>query len=216
MDPDEVTPEPEKKHRNPWPWVSGALAIVAIGLLVWGLSVKSDRDSAQDQLASTQKELDSTKQQLDSAAQATPEPAEDDSGAGRAVLAGGALAGMKAVYDDLAEQLGATQEDLESTQADLDAANKKAQQAEKDAAAAEQKAKEADNETDKAKAEADQAKAEQEATESKATIAANCAKAYFGALGGLFEGDDPEAQADAVRKHLTGITDDCKAALGSS
>jgi chromosome segregation ATPase len=215
MATDEATPE--KKRRSPWLWVSAVLAVVALGLLVWGLSVKSDRDAAEQQLADTQHQLDSTKQKLDTAAQATPEPEQqDDSGAGRAVLAGGALAGMKAVYDDLAEQLGATQEDLAATQDDLEAANKKAEQAEKDAAAAEQKAKEADNETDKAKAEADQAKAEAEATQSKAAIAADCAKAYFGALGSLFESDKPEDQADAVKQQLTGITDDCKAALGSA
>jgi chromosome segregation ATPase len=213
MEPEAAAPE--KKRHSPWMWVSGVLALVAIGLLIWGLSVKSDRDSAQKQLSSTQQDLDSTKQQLENAAQPTAEPAEeDDSSAGRAVLAGGALAGAKAVYDDLADQLGATQEDLESTEKELEKANEQAQQAEKDAAAAEQKAKEADNETDKAKAEADQAKAEQQATESKASIAANCAKAYVGALAPLFEGDDPEAQADAVREQVAGITDDCKAALG--
>jgi chromosome segregation ATPase len=214
MATDEATPA--KKRRSPWLWVSLGLAVVAIGVLAWGLSLKSDRDSAQQELSDTQQQLDSTKQQLDTAAQATPTPAEDDSGAGRAVLAGGALAGMKSVYDDLAEQLGATQEDLAATQEDLEAANQKAEQAEKDAAAAEKQAKEADNETDKAKADADQAKAEAEATKSKAAVAADCARAYVGALGSLFEGDDPETQADAVRKQLAGITDDCKAALGST
>ncbi len=213
-DAGEVTPE---KRRSAWLWVSLALALVAIGLLIWGLTVKADRDSAQKELSTTQHELDSTQEELTSTKQkldTAPQPADDGSG-GHAVLAVGTLAGMKAVYDDLANELGATQEDLAATQEDLDAANKQAENAAKDAAAAEQKAKEADNETDKAKAEADQAKAEAEATKSKAAVAADCAKAYVSALGGLFEGDNPQDQEAAVRDKLAGITDDCKAALDS-
>jgi chromosome segregation ATPase len=219
MASDEVTP---KHRRSPWLWVSVVLAVVAVGALVWGLAVKSDRDSAQQQLADTQQELagtqdelSSTKKELDSSQQEASAP-EEDKNAGGTVVTVGALAGMKALYDDLADELGATQEDLATTQQDLAEADKKAEKASQDAAAAEQKAKEADNETDKAKAEADQAKAEAEATKSKAAIAADCAKAYFGALGDLFEGDNPEDQAAAVREKLSGITGDCKAALGST
>jgi chromosome segregation ATPase len=91
------------------------------------------------------------------------------------------LAAAKAVYDDLTAELGATQEDLAATEQDLQDANANAKQAEKDAAAAEKKAASADNETDKAKAEADQAKADAKATESKATVVADCTKAYFSA-----------------------------------
>jgi type IV secretory pathway VirB10-like protein len=210
MAPDETVP---KTRRSPWLWVSVGLAIVAAGLLVWGLTIKSDRDSAQEQLSNTQQQLDKTKDELASATPTPAQAAEDDSGGGRPVLAAGALVGMKAVYDDLAGQLGATQEDLAATQDDLDAANEKAAKAEKDAAAAAEKAKQADNETDKAKAEADQAKAEAEATKSKAAVATDCAKAYVSALGGLFEGDNPEDQSDAVREQVAGITDDCNAAM---
>src|SRR4051795_8967918 len=35
------------KHRSAWMWVSGLLAIVAVGLLVWALSAQSDLDSTQ-------------------------------------------------------------------------------------------------------------------------------------------------------------------------
>jgi chromosome segregation ATPase len=208
----EVTPT---KHRSAWLWVSLALALVAIGLLIWALTVKADRDSAQSELSKTQQDLDSTQTELSSTKQELDTAQQPDDG-DRPVLAAGALAGMKAVYDDLADELGATQEDLAATEEDLQAANQKAESAAQDAAAAEQKAKQADNETDKAKAQADQAKAEAEATQSKAAVAADCAKAYFSALGDLFEGDNPEDQAAAVRDKLAGITKDCKAALGSS
>jgi len=203
------------KRRNWWVWISALLALVAAGLLVWALSVKSDQESTQDELASTKQQLEKSEQQQ---AQATPTatPTPADGGSGGAVAVAGGLAAAKAVYDDLTEQLGATQEDLAATEQDLKEANAKAEQADKDAAAAEKQAASADNETDKAKAEADQAKAEATAAESKAAIVAECAKAYFSAFGTLFEGDDVGAQAEQVREQLKGITSECQAALGAA
>ena len=203
------------KRRNWWVWISALLALVAAGLLVWALSVKSDQESTQDELASTKQQLEKSEQQQ---AQATPTatPTPADGGSGGAVAVAGGLAAAKAVYDDLTEQLGATQQDLAATEQDLKEANAKAEQADKDAAAAEKQAASADNETDKAKAEADQAKAEATAAESKSAVVADCAKAYFSAFGTLFEGDDVGAQAEQVREQLKGITSECQAALGAA
>ena len=64
--------------------------------------------------------------------------------------------------------------------------------------------------------EAKQAKAETEAAQSKAQAAAGCARAYVEALGGLFEGDDPRAQAASVRKDLQSVTADCKDTLAAA
>jgi uncharacterized membrane-anchored protein YhcB (DUF1043 family) len=209
-----------KKRRNAWVWISALLAVLAAGLLVWALSVKSDQDSTQQELTRTQEELDSTQQKLDSAEQdaaqqqATQE--EEGSGAGDTVLAVGALATIKSLYDDLAEQLDATQQDLAATEQDLQAANDKAEKADQDAAAAKKKASEADNETDKAKAEAEKANAEADAANAKTEVAAACAKAYVSALGTILEGDDVRAQAEKVGEQLKGITADCKAALADT
>ena len=203
------------KRRNWWVWISALLALVAAGLLVWALSVKSDQESTQDELASTKQQLEKSEQQQ---AQATPTatPTPADEGSGGAVAVAGGLAAAKAVYDDITEQLGATQQDLAATEQDLKDANAKAEQADEDAAAAEKQAASADNETDKAKAEADQAKAEATAAESKAAVVADCAKAYFSAFGTLFEGEDVGAQASKVREQLKGITSECQAALGAA
>jgi hypothetical protein len=201
------------KRRNWWAWISALLALVAVGLLVWALSVKSDQESAQDELASTKQQLDESKQQQ---AQATATPTPADEGSGGALAAAGGLAAAKAVYDDLTAELGATQEDLASTEQDLKDADAKAEQAEQDAAAAEKQAASAGNETDKAKAEADKAKADATAAESRAAIVGDCAKAYLSAFGSLLEGDDVSAQAARVREQLKGITADCQAALGAA
>lgn len=200
-----------KKRRNWWVWISALLALVAAGLLVWALSVKSDQESTQDELASTKQQLEKSKQQQP---QATATPTDQRSGG--ALVAAGGLAAAKAVYDDLTAQLGATQQDLAATEQDLKDADAKAKQAEQDAAAAEKQAAGAKNDTEKAKAEADKAKADAQAAESRATVVANCAKAYLSAFGTLFEGDDVRAQASQIREQLKGITSDCQAALGAA
>jgi peptidoglycan hydrolase CwlO-like protein len=220
------TADPEGGRRNRWIWISALLAVVAAGLLVWALSAQSDDDSTQQQLADTQAELESTQEQLaatqaelDSTKQDLEQlqSAEDeDAEGGKPVLAAGAAAAGAAVIDDLADELGATQEDLAGVEQDLEAANAKARAASEDAAAAEERAAQASDETERAQAEADQARAEAEAAEARAAIAADCAKAFVTAIGTLFEGDDMDAQADAVRKQLEGITADCKAALAET
>jgi hypothetical protein len=229
-----------QKRRNWWIWISALLGVVALGLLIWALMSRSDLDSTQEELASTQQELagtkqelDTTKQELDSTTQkldsTTTElnsttadfeelqssQSDEGKGSGRAVLTAGAVATAKALYDDLAEQLGATQEDLAATEKDLEDANKNAAQAEQDAAAAKEKAAQADDENEKAKAEAEQAKAEAEAAQSKAAVAADCARAYVSAFGTLFEGDSVRAQAPKVRSQFASISADCKTALSA-
>src|SRR4051812_27850424 len=54
-----------KKRGNPWIWVSAALGLVVVALLIWALTGRSDLDTAQQQLDSTQQELADTQQELD-------------------------------------------------------------------------------------------------------------------------------------------------------
>jgi hypothetical protein len=186
---------PEGRHSR-WIWVSALLAIVAVGLAIWALSLRSELDDTKQELTSTKQELDTTKQQLTSTKQelgttkqqltstkqelATAQPEEAQSSQGsRRKGTGLTLVTAKVLYDEFAEQLGATQDELAATQQDVKDANDAATQAEQDAAAAKQDAATASNETDKAKAEASQAKAESQAAQSKAKAAAGCAKAYI-------------------------------------
>jgi DNA repair exonuclease SbcCD ATPase subunit len=217
-------PEPEKPHRSPWIWVCAGLAVVAVGALVWAFVTKSDLNDTQSKLDSTEQQLASTQQKLEVAdtptptatptptpsPTATPTASDDD---GNALLTAGAIAAAKSFYDDLKQQLGASQEDLAQTQQELEDANQQAAQAEKDAAEAKKKAEQASNDTEKAQAEADQARAEKKAAESKASIAADCAKAYISTFGTLFDGDDLKAQVEKVRTQVKQITADCKTAF---
>jgi hypothetical protein len=67
-----------------------------------------------------------------------------------------------------------------------------------------------------ARAEAEQTQAEAKAAQSRARIAADCAKAYIGAFGGLFEGGSAKDQAPAIREELSQITADCKDAFAAA
>ena len=217
-----------KKHRSRWLWVSALLAVVSVGLLVWGVTVTSDLHSTQDdldstshQLSSTKQELDATKTQLDESQQQvadleSAQTSDRRKRIGGAVVAAGGLATVKAVYDDLAAELGATQKELEATQADLKAANKAADQATQDAQAAKKDAAKAGDDAAKAEAQAAEANAEAKAEKAKRTVVADCTKAYISAFGGLFEGDSVRDQAAIVRKDFAAITDDCKGAPAGS
>ena len=204
------SPAPTKKRRNRWIWVSAVLAVVAAGLLIWALTIQSDLDSTQQELAGAQEELDTTQQALDTAQQEVEQlQSEADDG----IRTGVALGAGKLLYDEFAEQLGATNEDLEATQQDLENAQQAAEQAEKDAKAAKQKAADAADDTEKAQAEADEARAELEAAEARAAIAKDCAKAYITALAPAFEGEIDE---DEARRQVSEITAACKDALGET
>jgi cobalamin biosynthesis protein CobT len=192
VDTGPAAPEPApKKHRNPWIWISGALAIAAIGLLVWALTVQSDLDD-------TNAELDQVQAQV-----------QDNADSG-----GDFAAAAKVAYDELANSIGAAGEDaqasIEETQAQVDEAEQQAQEAGQQAAAA------ASDGAEQLQAETDEAKAQADAAAGKASIAAECAKAYVSAFGALFEGGSLAEGATAVREQISGITDDCQAALSGS
>src|SRR4051812_49072495 len=182
-----------EKHRNWGIWVSAGIAVIAVGLLVWGLDNRSEAESAKQDAAAQEAQVEQSKQ------------------------TGGAVVDtFQAAYEGLKKQLGLTTDDLADTQQDLDNAQKDAADAQKDAAAAQEDAAQAKSETDKANAQVDAAKAEAEAAGSKAAIAADCAKASVSAIGVLFEGDSVADQLQAAGKQLQGIAGDCKAALAGS
>jgi chromosome segregation ATPase len=215
---DEVTAGPPQRRHSRWIWVSALLALVAVGVTIWALTLRTDLDSAQQELDSTTQQLASTKQDLDKTKKqlATTQQDIDDLQSSQRRRTGVALVTGKVVYDEFAKQLGAAHDELTTTQQDVKNANKAATQAEQDAAAAKQDAADASTERDKANAEARQVKAEAQAAQSKAKAAASCAKAYLEAFGGLFEGDNPSALADTVRKDLQSVTADCKDNLASA
>jgi uncharacterized membrane-anchored protein YhcB (DUF1043 family) len=210
-----------KKRRNAWIWISGALALAAVGLLIWGLNTRSDLNGTQDSLNSSKQELQSTQQQLKSTNEKLASTQQELSSTQQqldeksrrqtaAVVSAGVL------FTKLARDLGAANEDIAATEKELKDAQKKADAAQKDATAAKQQAATATGEAEKSKAQAEQANAEKEAAQAKATVVADCGKAYISAFAGLFEGGKLRENAPAVRKELGGITADCKTAFAGT
>ena len=186
-----------KSTRSAWMWVSIGLAVVVVGLLIWGLTTKSDLDDTQSQ-------LDSANQQV---AQLKTD-AEKNKG-----VAGTIVAAAKGAYNQLAQQLGATTEDLAATQQDLSTAQQAATTAEQAATEAKQAVDQATSASDKAKATADDLRAQANAAKAKGTVAVDCARTSVAAIGQLFEGESVQAQAQAVKQQLQTIGSDCKTAL---
>jgi uncharacterized protein YoxC len=168
------------KRHSPWIWISAFLAVVAVGLGIWAYSAQSDLDSTQQDVDELQAQVDQSKE------------------SGSTILAT-----VKAAFQDLTDQLGATNEDLANTEQELKDAQASAEKAAQDAATA------VEGSTEQAQATAKEA-------ESKATVAADCAKAYAGAFGALFEGDSVRDQASVVKGQLHDISATCKTALSGS
>jgi chromosome segregation ATPase len=181
-----ATPPAPAQRRSPWMWAAIGLAVVAIGLLVWGLSEKSDADDAQ---AKADKQQQTT------------------------AVAGTAA---KDAYTDVTQDLNTTTEQLDDTEQQVQEAETAAEKSQTEADAAKQQAEQASSETEKAQAEADQAKAEADAATSKAKVATECAKAYISSIGSIFQGDDIRAQVAKIKEELKGISSDCSAAFEAS
>lgn len=179
-------PPPEEQHdRSPWLWVSVALGVLVVALGTWGLSKNADLSDAN--------------QKLD-------QQAENGSAA---------ITTAKSTIDDVSKDLDATDQELASTKQDVADANAEANQAQKEADAAQQDAAKADNANAKLQDQLDGAQATAKAAQSKATVAADCAKAYVSAIGSLLDGGDIQAQAATVRDELAAITAGCKASFES-
>jgi small-conductance mechanosensitive channel len=192
--------EPKTGHRGVWIWVSALLVAVAVGVLVWGLSVRSDLDS-------TQKDLDQANAQV---AQLQTQAEQNEGVADTFVTA------AKGAYEELTAQLGVATEDLAATTAELETAQQAAEQAEQTAAAAKEKASQASGAVEEAQATAEQARADADVAKTKATVVADCAKASLSAVGELFAGDSVRDQLAAVKSALQTIGADCKTALAGT
>ena len=154
------TPTPQRGHTKAWIGIVLALVLVSVGLLVWALSLRSDLDSSEQEVAD---------------AQAQVAKAQDSGGTIRETL--------KGAYDALVADIGSTQSDIATIQQDIEQAKASVQQATENARTA------AASASDDVKAQVDEAKANVDVAKGNAQIAADCGQAYLSALGSLFSGE---------------------------
>ena len=210
-----------KNHHSRWMWVSLVLGVAAVGLLAWVMTLQSDLDSTQADLDSTSQQLSSTRQELETTtkklgeSQKQVEQLEAELTSDRrrrlggAVLAAGGPSAAQKVYDDLTDQLGATEAELEAAQQDVDDAAREAERASDDAEAAKREASAADDAADRTKAFTAQLQAEVKAARSRSGVVSDCVRAYVAAFGGLFEGEGVREQAPGVREQFAALAGDC-------
>jgi uncharacterized protein HemX len=162
---------PAKKRPTVLIVLCGVLALAVVGLAVWAFSAQSDADDAEAKLA----------EQQQAAAQAT----SDAAGVGDDV---------KSAFQQIATELGATNESIDDIQAQIDAAKAKV-----DAAQVQR---------EQASGAVDTAKAELESFKAKAEQAQTCLKASLDALGTAVDAGG----VDAAVQELEQIAGSCQSA----
>jgi uncharacterized protein HemX len=167
------TEQPPEAKKRPTALIvlCAVLALAVIGLAVWAFSAQSDADDAEAKLAEQQR----------AAAQATPEP-------------GGVSDEAEAAVEQVATELGVTDESIDDIQQQIDAAKAKV-----DAAQVQR---------EQASGAVDTAKAELESFKAKAEQAQACLKGSLDALSTAVDAGG----VDAAVQELQQIAGSCRSA----
>ena len=189
--PDEQSAQQSSPKRGARAWIVATivLAVVAVGLGAWALSLRSDVDDKDAEIAAQQQQLEEQKGVANDIREA----------------AGGIAQDVQQGMRDLAHQLEEVQGTATATQEQTQQAIDRAETA---AANAQAQVKDAGSELDRARAQADEAGA-------KAEAAAACARGYISAIAGAFDApslSDGVAQAKSAVQALAGS---CSDTLGS-
>jgi uncharacterized protein YoxC len=189
--PDEQPGQPSSPKRGARAWIIATivLAVAAVGLGAWALSLRSDVDDKDAEIAAQQQQLEKQKGVANDIREAAGGIAQDVQQA------------MRALADQLQQVQGTTAATQEQTQHAID-------RAEEAAAKAQARVEDAGSRLDRARAQADEAGA-------KAEAAAACARGYISAIAGAFDApslSDGVAQAKSAVEALAGS---CSGTLGS-
>ena len=188
--PQNDRPEQQQGHSRWWIVATLVFAVAAVGLGAWAISLRSDNDDKDAQIAEQQQQLEEQQgvgEQLREAASGVAEDTQQ------------ALSDLGAQLDEIQGTAEATQED---TQQAID-------EAEKAAADAKQQVDEAGDELDKARAQADEAGA-------RADTAAACARGYLSAIGSAFDADSISAGVDQAKSEIESLQGSCSGVLSGS
>ena len=182
-------PEPARHHSRWWMVATAVFAVAAVGLGAWALSLRSDSEDKDTQIAAQQQQI---------------EKQEGVAGQLRETASGIAENTQQAL-SDLGDQLDEIQGIAESTEQDAEAAIDEAESA---AADAKERADSAGDEVDKAEAQAEEAGA-------RADAAVACARGYLSAIGSAFGGDSLDAGIEQAKSEVEALNGSCAGTLGS-
>jgi chromosome segregation ATPase len=205
-------PAAPKRRPNAWQVATAVLALIALGLGIWAISLQRGDDdgstaqieeleqqnaSLEEQVAALEDDVAELQGKLDDQQQAAEDAARDAEDA--AAKAESDLAAAQKRYDEVSRELGAADQTQAESKAELDRLAKEA-----DAARAEAEAAVAAAAGAQATAEA---RADAEAA--RADLAEACLASVADILGRVYHAEDPlEGLADAARE-LEEIAADC-------
>jgi chromosome segregation ATPase len=187
---EEPQPQPQSRHpARKWVVASVVLLVAVAGLGAYALSLRSDVEDKDAQIAAQEQELE---EQEGVAAQVrgAAEDLGDD--------ARQALAELGDQIDDIESQANASQEE---TMKAIDDAEKAAEDAQA-------RAGEAQDDVEEANARADEAQAQAEA-------AGACARGYLSAFGNAFEAATSSGDVSAAKSELESLNQSCLDKVGS-
>lgn len=169
-----------------WIVIAGMCALAAIGLLIWGLSTKSDLDDANAQLAQEQSTL--SDEERAAAASEAKERAFGERTQQR--------------YQQLRDRFLSAQKRAETLKSDVERESAEVAQARADAS-------EAQGQDARLQAQLREAREQLQ-------LAGTCARGAITALDHFFDAADVQTGADRAIKHLEDLQDQCQEAAGET
>jgi chromosome segregation ATPase len=181
-----------EKAGNPakkWIVATVVLLVAVVGVGAWALSLRSDVDDKDAQIAAQEQELAEQQGVADQVEQAARGLGDD----------------AQQALSDLGDQLDQVQSDAAATQEETQAAIEDAEQA---AANAKARADSAEDEVAEADARADEATAQAEAVGA-------CARGYLSAVGSAFDAASISEGVDQAKSDIETLNSSCLEKLGS-
>jgi chromosome segregation ATPase len=184
-------PVPEKPGNPARKWIIATvvLLVAVIGVGAWALSLRSDVDDKDKQIAAQQQELEEQQGVADQVEQAASGLAED----------------AQQAFSELGDQLDQVQSEAEATQEETQEAIEGAEQAAADAQA---RADSAEDEVAEANARADEATAQADAVGA-------CARGYLSAVGSVFDAASISEGVTQAQSDIEALNASCLEKLGS-
>jgi chromosome segregation ATPase len=177
------TPHPQRK----WIIATVVLLLAVVGLGFYVVSLRSDLDDKDAQIAAQQRELEAQQGVAGQVQEAASGLADD----------------TQEAFSALGDELERIQSEAAATQAETQEAIESAEQASADAQA---RAESAEDEVAQAEARADQAEAQTEA-------AGACARGYLSAIAGAFDAASVDEGVTQAQSDIAALNDSCSETL---
>jgi hypothetical protein len=189
LEPPQGHDEPPRHPARKWIIASIVLLVAVVGIGAYALSLRSDIDDKDAQIASQQQQLEDQQGVANEAQDAAARLGDD----------------VQQAFAQLGDQIDEIESQADATQEETQQAIEDAEQAADDAKA---RADSAEDEVEEANARADEAEAQAEA-------AGACARGYVSAIGSAFDASSVSDGVSAAMSEIETLNASCLGTLGS-